>query len=812
MRKAVSFLLLAIVIPLTLFGCGQGLSISPTATSQISPPISVSPKVIIASPTSTLTLTPIPKGKNIVVSSAADSGPDTLRQALLDAENGDIIIFDDKIFPPTNPITIYVTSELPLISQGNITVDASNAGVILNGSNIPAGGWEAGLQMVSDGNTIRGMQVVNFSGTGIAVSNGHHNIIGGDRNIGLGPLGQGNLTSGNDIGIGLWGDDASHNLATGNLIGTYPDEIEPWMNRSGGVLIIEGANHNTIGPGNTIANNGVGIEIHDSNSFGNLISQNSIHNNGWMGIFLWAGGNRELAAPVILNSDLNAGTVTGTACASCTVEIFSDAGGEGGKYEGQTSTDISGIFIFKINSSLVGSRLTGVTIDAGNNTSAFSILTNGEIIPSPLQNENNIPTNVLQIKQSRDLEDNRIGTLTSPDLVPQKSYDRFLNAYWVNLGLKRMHLSFNEIEVPVDWEKPELTIDPIDDNWVTSMINQGMTLTYVLTFWDKEYQATGGEVPCPRFKTEEQVQRYLEYVRFIVNQFKDRIQYFEIWNEPNSRACPQWIEVEDYINLVRRTVPVIRQEFPNAKVVVGGTTGLNDPASQNYLFSVLNSDLMPMVDIVTWHPFYGSSPQYKDEREYYYGYPSLVQKIKDVATKSGFAGDYWADEMTWRTPLNAMADQPWTYSETVAAKYYGRSIVMHLALDIAAGVMPDVRGTIIDSVIRNLSTLMAGANPLDFPVVIQTEAENITSYGFSLPNGDKLLALWTNGTAVEDDPGINTTLTFPNLSAVEFTGIDVLHSFEQPIIAENVDGNVVVRELLVKDYPIILRLKDTSSY
>ena len=90
-------------------------------------------------PTISLTTTPTSaqptyQGKTITVTSRADSGPGTLRQALLDAENGDFINFDDKIFPPTNPTTIYVNSELPLISQGDITVDASNAGVILNGS------------------------------------------------------------------------------------------------------------------------------------------------------------------------------------------------------------------------------------------------------------------------------------------------------------------------------------------------------------------------------------------------------------------------------------------------------------------------------------------------------------------------------------------------------------------------------------------------------------------------------------------------------------------------------------------------------
>ena len=37
-------------------------------------------------------------------------------------------------------------------------------------------------------------------------------------------------------------------------------------------------------------------------------------------------------------------------------------------------------------------------------------------------------------------------------------------------------------------------------------------------------------------------------------------------------------------------------------------------------------------------------------------------------------------------------------------------------------------------------------------------------------------------------------------------GIDVLHGFEQELSIETVDGNLVIRNLLIKDYPIILRL------
>jgi hypothetical protein len=80
------------------------------------------------------------------------------------------------------------------------------------------------------------------------------------------------------------------------------------------------------------------------------------------------------------------------------------------------------------------------------------------------------------------------------------------------------------------------------------------------------------------------------------------------------------------------------------------------------------------------------------------------------------------------------------------------------------------------------------------------------SYSFSLPNGDQLVALWTDGVAVEEDPGVPATLTLPGFSAQKVVGIDVLNGFEQQIITSMEDGNVVIRNLLVKDYPIILRL------
>ncbi|GAI28998.1 unnamed protein product, partial [marine sediment metagenome] len=217
------------------------------------------------------------------------------------------------------------------------------------------------------------------------------------------------------------------------------------------------------------------------------------------------------------------------------------------------------------------------------------------------------------------------------------------------------------------------------------------------------------------------------------------------------------------------------------------------------------SDIMPLVDVVAWHPMYGSSPEYDWHRQYYYEYPSIVQEIKDVASAHGFAGEYVADEMHWQTPDQAAGGWP-TYSETKSAKYCARGIVMHLGMDVAVTTIPLRENPQIFHTSQNLCTVMAGAKPASLSVEIESEAENIKSYAFSLPNDDKLLTLWTDGVAVDDDPGVKATLTFPGLSAQKVVGIDVLHGFEQQMTANIEGGNTVITNLLVKDYPIILRI------
>lgn len=259
----------------------------------------------------------------LVVNTTADSGEGSLRKCLENARYGDTIIFDSLIFPPDNPAMISLSSPLPAITQGNITIDASNAGVILDGNELQDC---MGINLDSDRNIIRGLQILFFPDAGINIE-GNDNTIGGDRGGGKGPVGQGNVVSGNggNGAIIISGDD---NTVIGNLIGT---DVSGYMvignegigvhifgrnNRIGGTQpwernIISGNGYAGVSPhytgsnGNSIIGNYIGTDISGSYDFGNagdgiaieqgafnnLVKENLISGNDGAGVTIWDWGS-----------------------------------------------------------------------------------------------------------------------------------------------------------------------------------------------------------------------------------------------------------------------------------------------------------------------------------------------------------------------------------------------------------------------------------------------------------------------------------------------------------------------------------------
>jgi len=852
--------------------------------------VSVAPLILIvialeswaSSPTSTPiheapTRTAVPPAATagtIVVSSDLDRGPGSLRDALRDAREGDIITFDPAVFPPAAPAAISLARALPEITQDHLTIDASDAGVILDGSNVEDA-TASGLSISSSETTIRGLQIVDFPASGILLHGGaQRNVIGGDRSVGAGPLGQGNVLSGNGgIGVFLLNTGTSFNTVAGNYIGTDASGTQPrgnhapgiHMNRASenqvlnnlisgndgygidlgtkassnrisgniigadasgeralsnlndGVFLHVGASGNTIGPGNVIAFNiGSGVGISRPGSVGNTVTQNSIHDNAAMAIYLSAGGNARPTPPVVLDLDLQAGTVAGETCAGCTVEVFSDEEAQAARYEGTTTADGSGAFALETGGPLAGPHVTAVSIDGDGNSSPVSTPPSGPVRTEILQPLNDRPRARIVPKGHAELIDTRIGDMFQlispflgrncphPEKHPIFAHVLDLGFTWARVSLDPREWWSGDVGSPrYDGPFSDFDVTPCQDAIISALAEHGVTIVLTIVFWDERFHA---DRP-PDYGNEEEVRGYLEYTRFIVRHFEDRVRYFEILNE-----AALFVDLPDYLALIRRAVRVIDRESPRARVVVGGAAGLEHEQNRDYLFGVLRSDVMGSVDAIETHPMYEASPEFDDE--YYYGYPSLVREIKRVAREHGFAGQYLSEEMNWRTPLNA-GDRPLVYTPIAASKYFLRAIVLHRGLGVWAGMDMTTdnlslgNGSTVPSFVEaapRLATILDGAKPRPLAVDIQSDAANLASYSFSLPNGDRLLALWADGTAVDHDPGVPATLAFPDLAVERVVGMDVFIGFQQDLITEQAGTSLIVRDLLVKDYPIFLRL------
>ncbi len=252
------------------------------------------------------------------------------------------------------------------------------------------GGSVPGEGNLISGNSLYGLNIGGANATGNVVKG---NLIGVDvtgqkklrnlyglvlsasaqRNtIGGTEPGDANVISGNQSGgILIRGADTADNVIIGNFVGTdRTGQME--LGSGSAIWLLEGAHGQVIGgtePGqaNVIAFSGIfGVRVEGDTTVGNTIRGNSIHSNARTGISSEDGGNAGLAAPQLTA----ASPVSGTACANCIIDVYSDAGDQGKVYEGTTTADATGHFTFEKETA--GPFVTATATDAEGNTSPFS--------------------------------------------------------------------------------------------------------------------------------------------------------------------------------------------------------------------------------------------------------------------------------------------------------------------------------------------------------------------------------------------------------------------------------------------------------
>lgn len=218
-----------------------------------------------------------------VVTNTNDAGTGSLRFAMEQVRAGDTITFDPVVFDLVNAnaeTVINVLSALPALAAGNVTIDAQDRRVTLNGA---AAGAADGLLISSNANRVHGLTICGFPRSGVRVANGaRDNILGGDRDIGKGVNGQGlRIGQNGAFGIHISGAGSSGNLVRGCWLGLDASGTAAEPNLSG-VLIAEGAAQNVVGgttegEANVISGNSYeGITVGGAGSDDNHIKRNYI--------------------------------------------------------------------------------------------------------------------------------------------------------------------------------------------------------------------------------------------------------------------------------------------------------------------------------------------------------------------------------------------------------------------------------------------------------------------------------------------------------------------------------------------------------
>ena len=260
------------------------------------------------------TTTVTPAASTLVVTNTNRSGPGSLYQAIVDANDPgprDTITFN---IPGPGPHTIVPTGDLPDITQPVVidgTTQPDYAGTPLIEINGQNAGTAFGLVVNGSNSIVRGLAINRFHHVGIVLSGagGHRleaNFIGTNTSgtAALGNLEQGvfisspnnviggataaarNVISGNTAqGVIILGAAATGNVVSGNFIGSNVSGTARIPNGVAGVAVIGGASNNTIGgttagAGNLISGNaGPGVSINRAGTNGNTVAGNLIGTN-----------------------------------------------------------------------------------------------------------------------------------------------------------------------------------------------------------------------------------------------------------------------------------------------------------------------------------------------------------------------------------------------------------------------------------------------------------------------------------------------------------------------------------------------------
>ena len=216
------------------------------------------------------------------------------------------------------------------------------------------------------------------------------------------------------------------------------------------------------------------------------------------------------------------------------------------------------------------------------------------------------PIGIIKSKESKEIISSPFGIQagTTEDSILQ--FAAQIGVKWTRLGA---HWSDIENRKGVyRWNNLDTAINAVISYGITPFITIGggnELYSELGTYADDKLAAIYGYKPEPPVKDVEAFNAFLTFVEATVTRYKDKIDYWEIWNEPNHRnywgATP---DGKEYGILLLKTATLVRQLDPGCKIIAGATAGI-DPVFTNDFLKVCPDSL---IDIISFHN-YGAIPE-----------------------------------------------------------------------------------------------------------------------------------------------------------------------------------------------------------
>ena len=233
-------------------------------------------------------------------------------------------------------------------------------------------------------------------------------------------------------------------------------------------------------------------------------------------------------------------------------------------------------------------------------------------------------------------------------------------------------------------------LDSIVDNLVERGVEPWICLCYGNPVYTPHAAPVFGAVGCPPVETEEERTAWKNYVTAVVNRYKGRVRWFEVWNEPDMKYSwkHSW-DVEahvpnpvEYGKFCADTADAVHAANPDAKVI---GMAIAHPYDLTYLSTAMQQGLADKIDAVAFH-VYAIDDTLR---------PVFIKNLRalvdcynpNIALIQGEAG-----AQTRGDGAGAMHSCAW--SEEKQVKYLLRGTIH----DLAAGVMFSSYFTIVDMI------------------------------------------------------------------------------------------------------------------